>query len=69
MENGLVSEAVVLPAGTLKDNIWWSSFQECVAETACIFLEKYNTCISDNNKSEGERDYFTSRQRQSRDFR
>ena len=37
--NSLASEAVVLLAGALKNNIYWPKLQICIAETAYIYLE------------------------------
>jgi len=38
MANSSALGAVVLPAGTLEDDTWWSSLQKCVLEIACMFL-------------------------------
>ena len=67
MANSLASEAVVLPAGALKDNTCWPKFQICAAETACMHLESITLASVTTTRVEEEEE--ASRQRQSRDCR
>jgi len=67
MANSLASEAVVLPAGALENDICWSKFQVCTAETAYMHLEGITLASVTTIRVEGEKE--ASRQRQSRDCR
>ena len=40
--NSSTSEAVVWPAKTLEDNIYYSSFQKYIVKTTCMFLRVYH---------------------------
>jgi len=59
--NSLASEVVVLLAGALEDDIWWPSSQKFIAEIVCMFLGRYNTCTSSNNKSKERRGHFMTK--------
>jgi len=57
--------AVVLLAGALEDDTWWSSLQKCAAETACMFLGGIALASVTTTRVEEEEE--VSRQRWSRD--
>jgi len=67
MANSSASEAVVLLAGALEDDICWPKFQICAAETACMHLEGITLASVTTTRVEGEEE--ASRQRRSRDCR
>ena len=67
MANSLVSEAVILLAGALKDDTYWSKFQICIAETACMRLEGITLASVTTTRVEGKEE--ASRQSWSRDCR
>jgi len=61
MTNSSASEAVVLPAGALEDDIWWPSLQKYAAEIACIFLG--GIALASVTTTRVEKEEETSRQR------
>jgi len=63
--NSSASEAVVLPAGALEDDIWWPSLQKYAAEIAYMFLGGIALTSVTITRVEGEEE--ASRQRRSRD--
>ena len=65
--NSSASEAVVLPAGSLENDICWPRFQRCAAETACIHLEGITLASVTTTRVEEEKE--ASKQSQSRDCR
>jgi len=67
MANSSASGAVVLPARTLEDNTYWSKFQICIAETACMYLESI-TLVSITTTKVKEKEK-ASKKRWSRDCR
>jgi len=67
MTNSSASEAVVLPAGALEDNICWPKFQRCTVETAYMHLEGITFASVIITRVEGEEEAL--RQRWSRDYR
>ena len=67
MANSLVSEAVILLAGALKDDTYWPKFQICIAETACMHLEGITLASVTTTRVEGKEE--ASRQSWSRDCR
>jgi len=67
IENSSASGTVVLPAGALENNICWSKFQRCTAETACMHIEGITLASVTTTRVEEEEE--ASRQRWSRDCR
>jgi len=52
--NNSALEAVVLPAGALKNNICWPKFQICTAETAYMRLEGITLVLVTTTRVEGK---------------